>query len=81
MSCVHSQLLFLPCVPHLDNHLVVTGGHIVQPVAVELVGMEGSARRAHGVEGEAVGTLDEVGAVHGVSVQPIVPFLAKCIHI
>ena len=39
--------------------------------------MEGGAGSALGVVGEAVGTLDEVGAVRGVRVQPVVPFLAE----
>jgi len=51
--------------------------HVLPPVAVAAGRVEGGAGSALGVVGEAVGTLDEVGAVRGVRVQPVVPFLAE----
>ena len=62
---------------HSDGHLWSTVRHVLPPVAVAAGRVEGGAGSALGVVGEAVGTLDEVGAVRGVRVQPVVPFLAE----
>ena len=60
---------------------MVTGGHILQPVAVQLLRVEGGAGRAHGAVGDAVGTLDEVGAVLRVGVHSVVHGLAERVHV
>ena len=54
--------------------------HVLPPVAVAAGRVEGGAGSALVVVGEAVGTLDKVGAVRGVRVQPVVPFLAERFH-